>query len=216
MNLHSLSFTHANTYIFAHCKKPLQHGWMFGLSRTSVGSNLQLMLLLQRIILLSVVSFCNRKTGAHWSCGPERSGTSGRQASVQLGCCIFKYVYLQWVLSPIPCMHTHTPYPHPVSFLTFPCIWFQGFRAALIILGGTASIKQNKPVEGLKGTVQLLMWNTGHFCRIIPTDTTGAAVWTIGMRLLCLTEKVIQALTIRIFFPQRMQRDCIKLFLNYV
>lgn len=106
--------------------------------------------------------------------------------------------------------HTHILYPHPVSFLTFPCTWFQSFIAsicsscpALIVLGGTDSIKQNsKPVEGLKGAVQ---WNTEHFCRIIPTDTTGAAVWTIGMRRLCLTEKVVQALTIRMFSPPR---DC--------
>lgn len=115
--------------------------------------------------------------------------------------------------------HIHTPYPHLVSFLAISCTWFQGFTAsmccscaALIILGGTASMKQNsKPVEGLKGSVQLLVWNTEHFRRIIPTDTAGAAVWAIGMRQLCLTEKVVQTLTIRIFTPQRLQRGCIRL-----
>lgn len=88
--------------------------------------------------------------------------------------------------------------------------------AALIILGGTASIKQNsEPVEGLKGAVQLLVWNSGHFRRIIPTDTTGAAVRTLGMRQLRLTEKVVQALTIRIVFPPETAKGLYQTW-NYV
>lgn len=184
------------------------------------------MLLLQRMLFLRVVAFHNGKTAAHWSCGPERSGPL-RQTGWSVAILNLLNIFILFTMSSVThSIHTHTNTHSlpPPSFLLSPCTWFQDFTAsvwsfcaALIILGSTTSMKQkSKPVEGLKRAVQLLVWNTQHVRRIIPRDTTGAAVWTIGMRQLCLTEKVVQTLTIRIFFPSEKKRGCIKLCLNCV
>lgn len=105
------------------------------------------------------------------------------------------------------CTHTHTPSPRPRFLPYFPPHLISGFHSLDVFLCCSNNFeryclnqKNSKPVERLRGSVQLLVWNTQHFRRIIPTDTTGAAVWTFGMRQLCLTEKAVQALTIRTFF----------------
>lgn len=222
MNLHSS--THANTYIFAHCKKPLHRGWMFGLSYTSVRNNLQLMWLLQRMLFLNVVSFCNWKTAAHWSCGPERRGTWGRQMALQLECCIFRYflfIYNEFCYPFHACTYTH-PLPPPSFLPYFPLHLISEFHSFyMFFLPCSNSFGRywlNKTKFKASGGIErscavkhraLLQDYSHRYHR-------GSCVNYWNETAVSHRKSGSGPDNKDVFAPQRLQRGCIRLCLNYV
>lgn len=136
MNLHLLFFTHANTYIFAPCKKPLLDGCLLYHTHWWEAT-FKSCCFCRECFFLGWSPFTMGKQLLTEAVALREVGNSGRQVTLHLRCCIFKTIHFIDDEFSYPFhvhAHTHTPPFPPTQVSSFPLHLISGFHSLDVFL----------------------------------------------------------------------------------